>query len=414
MLALLLPVLLLGSGMASGAETALFSLTHAERLRLGATHPAASRAIARLMARPRRLLIGLLLLNNAINVLYFVISQALLWRIEHPALQAALGVASLLAVIVFGEVLAKLLASAARERYAAIIAPPLLVMLGALGPALTGLDRWAVAPLVRLLRPQAAGLTLAAEEMVALLDLAGAEGALDDAEQSLLGAVLDLGETRVRDVMTPRIDLAWVEAGAGPAAARAAAAERRAQWLILASGSLDDPARRLLDVEAWLLAGGRSLAPHARAPLYVPENARLDQLLSELRRAQSPIALVVDEQGQVSGMVHRDVAINHLLEVSEAQGDAAGDAVHMIGLNRWSVSGRLSVREWVEHFSALRPQIGRHGRRVTTLAGLVTGALGRIPAVGDTVQIGPVAFEVESMRGRVVDRVIVTIPEDQP
>jgi putative hemolysin len=412
-LAATLPLLLAGSGMVSGAETALFSLTHAERLRMQESHPTAARAIARLMSRPRRLLIGILLLNNGINVLYFVISQALLWRIEHPAVQAGLGVASLLAVIVVGEVLAKLLASAFRERYAAFVAPPLVAILGALGPALSALDRWAVAPLTRLLRPRAVSRALAAEEMVALLELAGSEGALEDAEQSLLEAVLELGETRVRDVMTPRVDLPWVEAGAGPEAAREAAARAGSPWLILATGSLDDPNRRLLDVEAWLLAGGGQggrLAPFARAPLYIPENARLDQLLDELRRARSPVALVVDEQGQVSGMATRGVAIEQLLELREPDDGGSAAAVRLVGLNRWSVPGRLSVREWAEHFSALRPELGPRGRRATTLAGLVMGALGRIPEVGETVRIGPVEFEVESMRGRVVDRVIVSIP----
>lgn len=411
-LAAILPLLLAGSGMVSGAETALFSLTHAERLRMQHSHPTAARAVAWLMARPRRLLIGILLLNNGINVLYFVISQALLWRIEHPALQAVLAVVSLLAVIVVGEVLAKLLASAARERYAAVVAPPLVAVLGAIGPALEALDRWAVAPLTRVLRPGALSSSLAADEMVALLDLAGAEGSLDDAEQSLLGAVLDLGETRVRDVMTPRVDLPWADASAGPEAISEAAARSRSRWLILATGSLDDPNRRVLDVESWLLAGARKLAPHAAVPLYIPESARLDQLLDELRRARRPMALVADEQGQVCGMVHRDVAMEQLLELPEAGEGEGARAVRLVGLNRWSVPGRLSVRQWVDHFAPLQPELGRSSRRVTTVAGLVMGALGRIPQVGETVAIGPVSFEVESMRGRVVDRVIVSVPAE--
>lgn len=414
-LASLLPFLLAGSGLVSGAETALFSLTHAERLRMQGTHPTASRAIGWLMSRPRRLLIGILLLNNAINVCYFVISQALLWRIEHPAAQAALAIGALLAVIVVGEVLAKLLASAARERYSALVAPPLVAVLGAIGPALEALDRWAVAPLVRLLRPEAVSQALAAEEMVELLELAGSEGSLEDAEQALLGAVLELGDIRVRDVMTPRVDLPWVEAGAGPAAARKVAAEVKEPWLIVATRSLDDPGRRVLDVESWLLAGGASLSRHASAPLYVPESARLDQFLDELRRARRPLALVVDEQGQLSGMAHRDVALQQLLELPERDADDEGArsaGVRLVGLNRWSVPGRLSVRQWVEHFAPLHPELRSSSRRVSTVGGLVMGALGRIPQVADQVRIGPVQFEVESMRGRIVDRVLVAVAAD--
>ncbi|MFG0284078.1 MAG: CNNM domain-containing protein [Phycisphaerales bacterium JB039] len=412
-LAALLPVLLAVSGMISGAETALFSLTHAERLRLGATHPRAARAVRRLFSQPRRLLIGILLINNAVNVVYFVISQALLWRIESGALRAALGLAALLTVIVVGEVLAKLLASAARERYAAVIAQPLAVVMAALGPALSGLDRWIVAPLVRLLRPRSLGPALAAEEMVALLEVSGAEGDLDDAEQSLLSAVLNLGEIRVRDVMRPRVDLDWIDADATPGQAREVAARSRARWLVVAARTLDDPQRRLLDVEAWLLAGAGAIRPVE--PDYIPENARLDQLLEELRRVGSPVALAVDEQGQLSGLIHREDAIARLLEVSVADGAPGSEVVRMVGLNRWSVAGRLSIREWAEHFSDMAPQVGPSGRRVTTIAGLVMGALGRIPRVGDSVRIGPVLFTVESMRGRVVDRVVVDVgPEATP
>src|SRR5690606_10936734 len=139
------------------------------------------------------------------------------------------------------------------------------------------------------------------------------------------------------------------------------------------------------------------------------ENARLDQLLDELRRVRRPVALAVDEQGQLRGMVHREVAIEQLLELRDSGAGEGAAGARLVGLNRWSVPGRLSIREWAEHFSGLLPGLSAPRGRVTTLAGLMMSALGRIPEVGDRVRFGPIELEVEAMRGRVVDRMLVSV-----
>src|SRR5690349_13407436 len=102
LLLLLLP-LIAGSALCSGMETALFSLTHTDRVRLGKANPATAAAVAALLAQPRRLLVSVLLLNTCVNTAYFVISSALTRRLEHPLWQPALSLVMLVALILLGE-----------------------------------------------------------------------------------------------------------------------------------------------------------------------------------------------------------------------------------------------------------------------------------------------------------------------
>ena len=100
-----MPFLLLGSATCSAAETALFSLTHADRLRLRKTHPGAHARIAALLSSPTGLLISILLGNTAVNSAFFVVSAVLGPRLFDGLWAVAFGIASLLAIILCGEVL---------------------------------------------------------------------------------------------------------------------------------------------------------------------------------------------------------------------------------------------------------------------------------------------------------------------
>lgn len=426
-LILALPVLLGLSAVASGSETALFSLTHAERQRLRRTAPVAYGAVQRLTARPRRLLILVLLLNMLVNVTYFVITSVLTLRAENPATAAAVSAVTLLAVILFGEVLAKLLAARNRVAFCRFVAAPLLGVAGALAPVLVGLERFVIAPLARLIHPhepvQAPGRS-AVDDLAGLVEHAGRQGVLSDEERRLLGQIVHLGLRRVWDVMTPRVDLVWVGQDATPEEVLAIFREHgHAKYPVRSSGGDGPEAVGLLSAKRYVGALARGVRNPLRASLeparFVPDGARLDRLLAQFRETRSHVALAVNELGEVTGLVEiEDVADELLAGLTEHAGDEA--EVRMVGLGRWQVPGRLPIRDWVSFFEVGAEALSAdaraaiEGSRFSTVGGLIGHQLGRVPEVGDRVDVGNVTLEVERMEGRSVASAVVSLGAARP
>ena len=406
-----MPLLLVCSALFSGAETALFSLTHAERAHLARTNP----AVTALLRDPASLLVTVLLLNMTVNVLYFVIASVLAARAPNTTLAVAIPVVSLVVIILFGEILAKLLAGAHRVGVASAVAPALGAVRAAIGPAAIGLVRFVITPLTRLASPQPPARGAGPEELDALLHQAARSGAISSDERQLLGEVIELGECRVREVMTPRVRMNWAEADASPDDLAALARESGlSRFPVRGPGGSAEilgfvDARRVLAAAA---AYGSADPRRFLEPVtYVPETATLDRLLEHFRHEGVHTALVADEHGTLAGLVEIEDAVGRLVP-TRSERPANEEDVQMVSLGRWLVPGRLPVREWAH---ALGPEGAAAGRRVTTVGGLVLARLGRVPVVGDEVRVGGVVLRVERMHGRSVETVRLSlVPEDQP
>jgi putative hemolysin len=403
------------SAFCSAAETTLFSLTHHDRLRLAKSSPGVSASVAFLLARPRALLVSLLLVNTLANTLYFVLTSLAALELSSIWAQVALTFVNLVVLTVLGEVVSKMLASRYRLESARLLAAPTLVLFGVLGPLRTFLEFGIMAPLSRLFAPERAVEALTGEELSALLRVGAGEGHIDADEQTVLRQVIRFGSLRVKDVMIPRTEMVWLDQTAGLDDVRKLYERTRLTRVPVCRGSLDEDVLGQLNVKSYVLAAARTrseprLADHVEPARYVPQSAGLDRLLESLRSASAKVGVVVDEHGSVVGVVSTQDVVRRLIVELETEPTAAtgaevdpSEGVELVGPGRWVVPGRLSVREWAEMFG-LRPD-----RRVSTVSGLVFARLGRLPVAGDRVTISNVELEVMSVAGRVADRVGVRI-----
>ncbi len=241
-------------------------------------------------------------------------------------------------------------------------------------------------------------------------------GVLEETEAGLLEAVADLSRLRVYDIMTPRVDVEWLDAGAAVADLAALAARAPAPIVPVCEGSLDSGVVGVLDAaETLARAGDAPRAPirrFMRRPHFVPETARLDQLLETLRRLSPRFAVVVDEFGGVVGTVafsdlaRRLVAglARHTAPPWQAAGLERNDA------RTWRVPGRLSVVDWADLFGPSRER----DTGAATVAGLVLARLGRAAAPGDEVADGPLRLRVERVEAGVIERVVVSLAGGAP
>ena len=430
-----LPVLLLVAAFCASAETALFSLTFQDRVRLKKLAPGAAVCATRLLNRPGELLVSLLFVNMMSTTLYFVLTSLLLLQADAPWIGAAISIVNLVVMTVGAEVVSKMLAAKRRVEFARVLAAPTLLLVRGMGPLRIFLDRGIIAPLSRLLLPPHADRQsdLTPDELAALLGGGaasgsgvgavgaaggvGADGHIDFGEREVLRQVIHMGGVRVRELMLPRVEIEWLDERAAPAEVRELAARTRLTRIpvcreVGAATGLDAEVLGMLDVKFYLArwaAAARpdtfALTPYLGAVRFVPANAALDDLLDQMRSSGAKAALCVDEHGAVLGLVSlRDLVRRLIAELSgseESMAERAG--VEQIDTGRWLVPGRLSARDWGEMFGL------PIDRRVSTVAGVVYALLGRVPVEGDSVQIQNVRLTVKEVSGRVVELVEAAI-----
>lgn len=398
-LAVLITCLLL-SGFFSGSETALFTLTPADLQRFREAAGPGARSVGRLMRRPRRLLNTLLLGNMFVNIAFSATAAVLVLGLEQAGqpgwVVAAASVAPLLAVILFGEVTPKMLAYSVAKQWSVLVALPILLLQRLLEPLLWVLERGLVDPLTKLLAPRASTEPfITAEELSALMGLSARRGILDHDAGEMLQEIVELKDLRARDVMVPRVELVAFDLRRDPAELRELFRKTHLRKIPVYEGDLDN-VLGVIHAKRLLMNPDAALQGMIRPVSFLPEAADLERVLHQLRSKHAQMAIVVDEYGGTAGLITLEDVLEEIVgdirDIDEAE---PPPAVQRINEREYALSGRLLVRDWAEAFD-LEPVEGR----ISSLGGLVTQLLGRIPAVGDTVTYRNLHFTVTAMRGR--------------
>jgi len=402
---LLILVLLLGcSAFVSGAETALFNLSASQRHQFASAGNRLQRAAAQLIQKPDRLILTLLLGNMTVNVAFFALSSLMVIRTAKRLAgwqSMILGLAPLLAIILFGEVLPKALALRIPGSYATAVALPLRALHAFLTPALKVLQVALIGPLVRLLAPlrRQTDALVTHEELQALLESSAHQGILDLPTSTLLQEVVELASIKVHEIMVPRTDIRAYDINA-PRAQLLKLIRRERLGLIPVYDKDLDHIMGVVSSRAVLLNPNRPVQSLIRPVVYVPEIITLDALLAALRRRGRKLAITVDEYGGTAGLITIEDVVEEIVgELHHADEDQP-EPVKQIGPETYLLAGNLPIRSWAESF---RIPLGT--RRVATLAGFITAALGRLPTEGDVVQLANLTLTVKQVRGHRVTQI---------
>ncbi len=410
-LALLAP-LLVCSAFFSGCETTLFSLSRLQLYRLGhGRRP--GRIVAALMRHPRRVLNTLLLGNMCVNVAYTGIAAVAILQLCRAGLAdwavGAASLASLLALILFGEVLPKMLAMAVGSRLIIPAAAILAVLEQAAAPVLWILDKVLVVPFTRLLAPAPSGSAdITAEELAALLDLSAKRGVIERDVNVLLQEIVALTDIRVSDIMVPRVDMLAYDVDGDPAGLIQMFTTTRLRKIPVYEKDIDHVlgvihAKRLLLNPAAPL---RQLV--AKVP-FVPEAANVERVLLQFRVTRTQMAIVVDEYGGTAGLVTLEDVMEEIVGDIPDDRSGAAPSVQHLDEGEYLLDGELAIHEWEEAF-----RIDLSGRRVSTVGGFVISLLGRIPREGDRVEYRNLRFTVVSMRRRRIDKIHLQLLGGRP
>lgn len=386
---LFLGLLLVLSGFFSASETALFSLTAEDR-------EAAQPRVRRLLAAPRELLLSILLSNLVVNLLFFSSASRVLSEVAGQGALVTFAT-PLLSILLVGEILPKTLALRMPGPLSDLASVPLTFVVAVLAPVrlvVGGVIDVAHKALGEASQPER-GITT--EALAEVLERSAHEGVLEPGEAGLLAEIVELESLRVREIMTPRVDMLAIDL-AGTDAERATtireATGRRLGWLPVIRESADR-VEGFVKLRDLLKDTERPLEQIVMPVKFVPEVASVLSALSSLRDDRAGEAIVVDEWGGTAGIVSLEDIFEELVGELRVEGEALEKLVVPLGEGRFRVSGGISIREWNEEFGAeVVPT------EFETVAGFVIALLGRIPRAGDRVVVGGLVMEVHEVRGR--------------
>jgi len=262
--------------------------------------------------------------------------------------------------------------------------------------------------LFRVRQAKQPGVT--ADEIRVMLEQGAEEGVFEPTEHELVTNVLNLDERHVGAVLTPRSDVVYVDIRDSVDTLREKLREQPHSVLPLCDGSLDKVlgfVRSTKVLERFLERGQPDLPSLAEPPLFVPETMTLMKLLEQFKRTHLPIALVVDEFGDVEGLVSfTDVISSIVGDLPMEPGEEPAIVQREDG--SWLLDGAVDLDTALRTLEAAAMISDEDRQHFHTLGGLAMVALGRVPRTGDVFERGDYRFEVVDMDGNRVDRVLAS------
>lgn len=242
----------------------------------------------------------------------------------------------------------------------------------------------------------------------AFVDAATEEGIIEQHDARLIEQVVEFGDKRVREVMTPRPDVIAISARATLEEFRERVVETKFSRLPVYEKSLDDiagiaMAREMLQVPD-RDAAHRTVREIMRPALFVPEMKFGSELLKEMQRTNQQMAIVIDEYGLVSGVVTVEDLVEEIVgEIGEEDRKSAPDVIRETG-GAMVLRGSVPVEKLGELFGTQLKAASQHAN-ATTVAGLLNGVAGHVPRTGEVIEFDGLRFEVLEANQRKVLRV---------
>jgi CBS domain containing-hemolysin-like protein len=249
------------------------------------------------------------------------------------------------------------------------------------------------------------------EEIEAFIDVGTREGILEPQEGEMLWSIVDFGDTQVRSVMTPRIDMVCAPIDSSLDSLAERFIESGHSRIPLFEDSIDHVVGilHIRDVLRSLRSPEPAPAQELmKPPLFIPETKPLGELLKELQARFQQVAIVVDEYGGTAGLVTVEDLVEEIVGEIMDEHEALVAELEPLENGAYRLDGRAHVELLDDLFG-----VDLDDAEFETVAGLVFSALGRVPQAGESVDGYGLRFTVEAVLGRRIQTVRVErIPED--
>jgi len=405
----LLLILLLLSGFFSGSETALFSLSRVQVEKLSLSKGHKGRLVERLLERPRRLIISILLGNEFVNISISSISAVLVIQFFGEDVPWVNVVIVLPVLLLLGELTPKTIAIKKNEKFSVIVAGLLHRFSRIIAPV-----RWFVLVIsdritaLFVSESSRTGSILTEDVIKTIVEEGEKEGIIDSLEKEYIYKIFDFGDVSLKDVMTPRVNMFYLPDDMPLGKMVLAIKEKHFSKVPVYHENRDNIIGILFATDLVGLTdediaqSDETLRRILRKPYFVPVSKRADMLFQTMQRRKVSVAIVLDEYGGVQGLV----SMEDLLEVifgeitDEFEDDA--DQHEKLSDRLFRINTNMSLEE----FNGLLG-VELYSEDVETIGGFIFTLFGELPKVRDTIEYQGLHFTVEKISNNRIDSLMV-------
>ena len=395
----LLVICLVLSGFFSASETAFIALPRARLMHLVRSGRPGADRVSHIIQRPERFLATVLLGNNLVNTAAAALATVLaLSLIDNQGLSVLAATASVTTILLlFGETVPKNIAWRRSERVAFAVSRPIRLVEMALSPVVTLLQVFST------MTNRALGISSVTpqigEEEIRTMIAAGAQtGTMEASEAALLEKVFRFGDRQMREIMTPRPEIVWIEQGDSLQEFLEVYTEHTHTRFPVYDGSMENVLGVLsvkdvlANVEGLKSDSGGAVTAQLRPAFFVPETKSVGDTFNVMREGGHSVVLTVDEFGGIAGLATIKQMMAVIVGQMGEEGIAPEEPVTALGRDAFLMDAGLAISDINEELGLGIPE-GDY----QTLAGFILDRLGSIPVVGDVMEFGDLRITIKNM-----------------
>lgn len=410
-------LLLILSALISGAEVAFFSLSRTTLNEAADSNSTHKKMVAQLLENPKKLLATILISNNFINILivliFAYIGESVFVRISSELVKFLIEVVLVtFLILLFGEVLPKIYATRNSLKFAVFMVIPIKI-LNVLLSFVSGPMLSLTTIIENKLRKKQSNLSV--EKLSQALEITSNDATTKD-EQKILQGIVNFGNTETSQIMTPRMDIF------------ALSSEEPYEDVIskiVSKGFSRNPVYKdnIDDIIGVLYA--KDLLPHLnkkqfnwlkllREPYFVPENKKLDDLLSEFQEMKNHLAVVVDEYGGTSGIITLEDVIEEI--VGDINDEFDDDDLFYTKINdhTFLFEGKTNLKDFYKVIGSEDAALFEEEKGESeTIAGFLLEIYGKFPKKNQVINFNKYSFKVELMDKKRIKQLKVTIHKEE-
>mgnify|MGYP001092228205 FL=1 len=409
---IILLILLLLSAFFSSAETALTTVNKIRIRSLADEGSKCAKTVLEITDNSGKMLSAILIGNNIVNLSAASLTTSLAYSFGGSMVAIASAVLTV-AILLFGEITPKTMATIHAERMALIYAPVIRIFMKVMTPAIFIINGMSMGVLFLLrVDPKAGKRAMTENELRTIVDVSHEDGVIESDEKEMIYNVFDLGDARAKDVMVPRVHVTFADAQSTYNELIELFREDKFTRLPVFEETTDNVIGTINMKDLLLFDNTKEF--HVRDILreayFTYEYKSISELLVEMRQASFNIAIVLDEYGETAGLITLEDILEEIVgEIHDEYDENEEDFVKEVGEREYIIEGSMNLDDLND-----RLDLNLQSEDYDSLGGFIIEHLDRLPETGDSIVTEDgIRLIVESLDKNRIESVHAYLPEPE-
>lgn len=405
----LLVVLLIGSGFFSASETSLMSLSKIRIRYMEDEGVKGAKLVGSLIEKSSDLLSSILVGNNIVNIAATSVSTSLFINIFGDGGVAIATAVMTVLVLVFGEITPKTIAANSPEKVAVVVSKPISIIMKITKPIvwvfnlltgiifkIMGIDNDGVKPFIT------------EEELKAMVNVSHEEGVLEMEEREIINNVFQFGDMQAKEAMIQRLDMVAIDIEDSYDEIIELFKSEKLSRLPVYQESIDDIVG-ILNIKDIIFLSDEEIEnfdikDYVREAFFTYEFKKITQLLEEMKKEKTQMAIVVDEYGGTAGLLTIEDLVEVIVGDIDDEYDEEEEEIVKINDNEYLVEGSTKISDVNEQLG-----INLESEEFDSIGGFIIGYLKRIPEENEIIEVEDVKFKVESIDKNRINKIRIFV-----